>query len=81
MISHLDGAMCHLCAVCRRPLHWACTNRHLGVAQLLLKNKADANATTDAGRTPLHLSVVKNSQVTLVDWLLAADWLVAAGVV
>jgi hypothetical protein len=46
-----------------------------------LKNKADANATTDAGRTPLHLSVVKDSQVSLVDWLLAADWLVPAGAV
>lgn len=45
------------------PLHWAAGNGHNSMVELLLSNKADANAKIsfyrDDGATPLHLAVEK----------------------
>ena len=56
----------------RRPLHWACINEHPSVVRLLLEYKADVNATTAAGATPLQLSVANRSQV-MVQLLMNVD--------
>jgi len=44
------------------PLHYACTQGRLKIAELLLKNKADVNAVSDDTKsTPLHLATLGNN--------------------
>ena len=39
-------------------MHWAAFNGHKDVAELLLANKAEVNAKTNDGTTPLHVAVL-----------------------
>ena len=51
------------------PLHVACSNGHLKLAQLLARSGADINATDIKGNTPLHLAC-KQAHGPVVAWLL-----------
>lgn len=51
------------------PLHIACSNNNLYLAQLLFSNKADLNAVDGAGRTALHIACA-NQHDDIIAWLL-----------
>jgi len=54
------------------PLHFASWNGHKDVAELLLANKADVNATNNLGWTPLHVAV-RYDHKDVVELLLASN--------
>lgn len=43
------------------PLHWAAAEDNVGIAKLLLAQKADVDAQDSNGMTPLHLAAQNNS--------------------
>lgn len=53
------------------PLHWAAAKGHKDVVELLLANKADADATESFGWTPLHWAA-NNGRRDVVELLLAS---------
>jgi len=52
------------------PLHVAAEKGFRAVAELLIENKAEVNARSEAGETPLHLAAAKGNQA-IVELLLA----------
>ena len=42
------------------PLHWAASNGHLSVCQLIVENVDDKNPKSNGGMTPLQLAVFSN---------------------
>ena len=52
------------------PLHWAAKKGDKDLVELLLANKADVNARTNAGDTPLHCAA-SNGHKDVVEFLLA----------
>lgn len=53
-----------------QPLHSAAANRHIAIAEMLLKAGADPNAPEQEGFTPLH-AAAQNGQLEMVNLLLA----------
>ena len=52
----------------RTAMHWAAQYGHTGVAKILLKHKADINATNRNKWTPLHTAASFN-RVAMIEWL------------
>ena len=52
------------------PLHWAALHGHKEIAELLITNGADVNATTAWGSTPLH-KAAQNGHKEIVELLIA----------